>query len=184
MRIIAGEFRSRKIDTVETNSTRPTTDKNRESIFNMLGHHINIETKVLDLYAGSGSLGLEALSRGAKYAFFSDINSDAINVINNNINKLNLENRAVVHKGAHTKILKNLEKYNERFDLIFLDPPYKLDVINKNLDFISKNNLISEDGLIVCETSKEYIIDCKDYEVLKEKYYGVTKITILRISNS
>ncbi len=184
MRIIAGEFRSRKIKTVETNSTRPTTDKNRESIFNMLGNHINRETNVLDLYAGSGALGLEALSRGAKHVFFSDINLDSINVINDNIKSLNLADKATIHKGSYTKILKNLVRFNEQFDLIFLDPPYKLDVINKNLESINKNNLLSENGLVVCETSKEYQIDCTGYEVLKEKHYGITKVTILRNLNT
>ncbi len=180
MRIIAGEFRSRKISTVETNSTRPTTDKNRESMFNMLGFHINKETTVLDLYAGSGSLGLEALSRGAKYAIFSDINDDAINVIKVNIEALKLENRAVVHKGSYNKILRNLKKFDEKFDLIFLDPPYKLDVINKNIEYIRENCLLRDGGLIVCETGKEYIINPQSYEVLKEKNYGITKVTILK----
>ncbi len=180
MRIIAGEFRSRKIETVETNSTRPTTDKNRESIFNMLANHINSETRVLDLYAGSGSLGLEALSRGAKNAFFADINSDAINVINNNIKTLKLEDRGIVQKGSYQKILKNLERFSEQFDLIFLDPPYKLDVINKNLEFIKENKLLSENGLIVCEAAKEYEINEFLFETLKEKIYGITKVTLLK----
>ncbi len=183
MRIIAGEFRSRNIHTVGSSSTRPTTDKNREAIFNMLGYHINSETKVLDLYAGSGSLGLEALSRGAKYAIFSDINDESINVLNKNVELLKVENRTEIYKGSYTKILKNLSKFENTFDLIFLDPPYKLDIINKNIEYIINNNIINKDGLIVCEAAKEYEINSTNYEVIKEKNYGITKVTILKPKN-
>ncbi len=180
MRIIAGEFRSRRLNTVETNSTRPTTDKNRESIFNMINRYINSETKVLDLYAGSGALGLEAISRGAKSAVLSDISEDAIKVIDENIKTLNLDNMTEVYKGSYSKILKNLDRFNVNFNLIFLDPPYKLDVVNKNLEYIKEHCLLEENGIVVCETSKDYIVDVDGYDIMNEKKYGITKITILK----
>ena len=123
MRIIAGEFASRRLETKKGNATRPTLDKVKEAVFSSLGGYFD-GGNVLDLYAGSGAVGLEALSRGMDNAYFSDNDRIACTVIRNNIASLKVEERTKVYPIADMKMLSRMKEEGKKFRLIYLDPPY------------------------------------------------------------
>ncbi|MDD4689833.1 MAG: 16S rRNA (guanine(966)-N(2))-methyltransferase RsmD [Eubacteriales bacterium] len=176
MRVISGEKRGTKLLALEGEDTRPTTDRVKESLFNIIQWDIPSK-KVLDLFAGSGGLGLEALSRGAIYACFNDRNPSAVNIINSNVDKLGYADKCKVCCTDYLKLLDGTSKY----DIIFLDPPYVLDYIDKSLEAISKNKVLNSDGLIVCETLKDKKINTSNFLVRKEVCYGITKLMFLEV---
>ena len=126
MRVIGGEFRSRRIETMPGLDVRPTPDKLRETLFDILGPSIR-ETVFLDAYAGTGAVGIEALSRGAKYAIFIERNRGAADLIRKNLAVLGIESRARVIQGHAAVQLRNLKAGNLEADIVFLDPPYPLE---------------------------------------------------------
>lgn len=178
MRVISGRYRSIKLNSLEGMGTRPTTDKVKESLFNMLYCH---DTKVLDLFGGSGGLGIEALSRGASNVIFIDGSIDAVKVINSNLEKCKIpkENYAV-YRNDYLRALKILSKKGEKFDIVFLDPPYNKKIIDNALENLIKYNLLENNSTIVCESSSDETINFIDerLEIEKEKKYGSIKITI------
>ncbi len=153
MRIIGGEARSRLIDAPKGMDTRPTQDKVRESLFNIL--QWNIEGRhVLDLFAGSGALGLEAISRGADDAIFVDVSHHAAAVIQSNIEKLGFGDRAKVIKADWRTAISGLSSHhNHRFDLIFLDPPYKMDDTGEMCLGMLNAGIVADNALFVIEHS-------------------------------
>lgn len=176
MRIIGGEHSSRRLVTLDGEKTRPTLDKVKEAVFSSLGGTF-VGGNVLDLYAGSGAIGLEALSRGFDKAIFVDANRAAINIINKNIASLKYEDRCQV---LNVKDLKALELLvNNKFDLIYLDPPYHHRQDDKVLAFIDEHEMLNNGGQLVIESLKEesYIAEYKHMAYVKEKIYGITKIT-------
>lgn len=176
MRVISGKYKGRKLKGFDIVGTRPTMDRVKESLFAMIQDYIN-DSVVLDLFSGSGNLGIEALSNGAKYAYLVDNNNIAIKTINSNINKLNMDNVEVL-KGDYKSILKSI---NKKIDIIFLDPPYKDNYIEESIKLILEYDLLSENGLIVCESnSLDKIIYSNDLEVYKQKKYGDKYIVILK----
>lgn len=176
MRIIAGEFRSRKLNTLPGNNTRPTLDKVKEAVFSSLGGSF-VEGDVLDLFAGSGSVGLESLSRGMKEAYFCDMSRDAIKVIESNIKALKVEKRCHVYCMNYKSMLTKMK--NHTFSLIYLDPPYALKVIEEILSFIDSNDMLDEYGSVVVESLKEDVYEERYGSLIKvkEKEYGITRIT-------
>ena len=154
MRIIAGKNKGTKLNTLEGNDvTRPTLDRVKESLFSILYPYLE-ESVVLDLFAGSGALALEALSRGAKYAVLCDKSYKAIKVIKENVSKTKQEeNIEIINKDFETAI-KSLSEKNKKFDIIFLDPPYKTNYIQKSVDLIIEKQLLNEDGIIIAETDE------------------------------
>lgn len=175
MRIIAGEKRSRKLLAPEGTDTRPTGDRVKEALFSILGPRLN-NARVLDLYAGSGALSLEALSRGAAEAVLVDQAPKACSVIRQNIDALDYANRARLMKMSDQAALGLLEKSGEKFDLIFLDPPYKMDMTRTVERLIS--GLLEEDGLIVVEHAKETPPRTPDNAKIKDhREYGITGLT-------
>ena len=168
MRIIAGEYRSRKIETRSGNQTRPTLDKVREAVFSSLGGMFDGGT-VLDLYAGSGANGLEALSRGYDYAVFADISKDAIQVICKNIESLRCKEK--------TKVLHMPDK-----KALSLDPPYAGQRNNEILEYLQENNMITDHGVVVIESAKEdeFKKEFGSLKPYKEATYGITRITYYR----
>lgn len=154
MRIISGTSRGSRLVTLEGTETRPTLDRVKEPLFSIIQMHIK-DARVLDLFAGSGALGLEALSRGAKSAVFSDISEKAINVIKQNAEKTKLAEKAVVFKGSYEDILKQMKNENKEFDLIFLDPPYKSGLLEDAIKKILEYNLLVKEGIIIVETDME-----------------------------
>lgn len=148
MRIISGNFKGRKLKTLEGMNTRPTADRIKESLFNILGSKV-YDSKVLDLFAGSGALGLEALSRGACFCVFIDSSKDAISIVKDNINLCKQENNSKIINKDYLVALKSLE---DKFDIIFVDPPYSKGIEISVLENI--NTMLSEDGIIIIETDK------------------------------
>lgn len=172
MRIISGNYRGRKLDTIEGDDTRPTTDRVKESIFNLIQFDI-AGAVVLDLFAGSGALGIEALSRGAKFVALNDYNKKAISVIQKNINgiKGNYEVKNLPYR-------EFLDRNTNTFSLIFLDPPYKMEIENELLTYFLSGTLDSG-GIVVYESDRP-LNDVNGYEKIKEKKYGITYVTVFR----
>ena len=180
MRIVGGKYRSRNIE-FPTNQeiTRPTKDVVREGIFSALYFDI-ANAVVLDLFAGSGSMGLESLSRGAKYVYFVDKDKNAINIINKNIRTLNESSNSEVLQYDYKDALNCFIERKIRFDIVILDPPYKLDVIEEIINILINNELLKEHGIIVIET--DYTLALEDDRFVKNKNYkyGRTLVTIRR----
>jgi 16S rRNA (guanine(966)-N(2))-methyltransferase RsmD len=152
MRIISGKARGTKLNTLEGLDTRPTLDRIKESLFNIIQDKI-YDSEVLDLFAGSGALGLETLSRGAKKAFFCDNSRKAVKIIEDNITKTHFENNAIVINKDFYSALESIKDF--KFDIIFLDPPYKTDYDIKALKYIIENKMLNDDGIIILETDRE-----------------------------
>ena len=148
MRIIAGKHKSRLLKTLEGLNTRPMTDRMKESVFNCIGPYFD-DLTVLDLFGGSGALSLEAISRGCKHSVIIDNSRDAIRVITENVNSLKENDKVSIFTADYKQALKKLA--NESFDIIFLDPPYRMNIVSEILDFIIANDMINKDGYIVCQ---------------------------------
>jgi len=175
MRIIAGKFKKANLFSVPGNISRPTTDFLKEVIFSVLPDCA--QKTVLDLFAGTGSLGLESLSRGAISAVFVDVSSRAIHTINSNISKLNCEDICKVY---HRRVSPFLKTCPEQFDLIFLDPPYNKNLVNKTIELICQKKVMKKKGKIIVEHSKKEIISEKWKTGLEyEKVSGESVISIL-----
>ncbi len=180
MRIVGGQFRSRNIlYPLNQKITRPTKDVVREGVFNALHFDIKGAT-VLDLFAGSGSMGLEALSRGAKFVYFIDNNQEAIRIIKQNIQKLDENNDSLVMNCDYTVAINKFINEKISFDIIILDPPYKLTVIDEIVETVLNNNILKEDGIIVIETDYAIQLEDKRFKQNKNYKYGRTLVTIRR----
>lgn len=175
IRITGGENRSRLLETPNTTLTKPTMDKVRAGVFSALGDSI-AGTKVLDLFAGSGSYGLEALSRGASSATFVDSTQEAISVIKTNCDKLNRQNVDI----RKSDVLAFLSGNPGEFDIIFVDPPYKLDVYEKVVDLLISGGILSSNGIIILESERELNINESLFSKVKLYKYGLAKVYILR----
>ncbi len=181
MRIIAGEYSSRRIDAPKGNATRPTLDKVREAVFSSLGTWFEGGC-FLDLYAGSGANGFEALSRGMDNAVFCDISGAAMAVIKNNAKALGCTEQCRFLHMKDTKALQILNEEGMAFDLIYLDPPYMKQHNADILLYIDREGMLKEDGRIVIESSASDAYE-EQYGSLmryKEVRYGITKISYYR----
>lgn len=170
MRIISGKARGTNLYTLPGKTTRPTLDRVKESVFNIIQNDIK-NSVFLDLFSGSGAIGLEAASRGAKKVVLCDSSKQAISIIKKNIEKTHLEDSVVVYSSDFQECLKKLTK--EKFDLIYLDPPYKTDFVIKSIDLILKLDLVNENSVIIVETDDETTIN--KLENLKMKITGKKK---------
>lgn len=178
MRVISGKYKSIKLNSLEGLTTRPTTDKVKENLFNIISCH---GLKVLDLFGGSGGLGIEAISRGADHVTFIDGSSSAIKIIKENINKCKIEkDKYDIYRNDYLRALKIFSKKEEKFDLIFLDPPYKKGILDVALKNIVELNLLNEEALIVCEYSieEEIVYENPKLSLYREKQYGSINISI------
>lgn len=184
MRVVSGECKGRFLKAVPGSSTRPTTDKVKEAIFNIIGPYFTGGIG-LDLFAGSGGLGIEALSRGIDKVIFVDRDGKAIQTINDNIKACELEERSEVYRNDATRALKAIQKRALAFDVIFLDPPYKQQQLLSLLESLDKGNMIVNQGLIVCEHSNEVKLPVKvgRFHQLKREQYGIIHITIYVFDN-
>ena len=181
MRVISGIARGSKIETIESEKTRPTLDRVKEALFNILQNNIKGRI-VIDLFAGSGALGIEALSRGAKKAYFCDNNCDAIKVIKRNLEKTRLIDNAEVFFGDYTKLLN---KIKEKIDIIFIDPPYKSDLGVKALKELINKELINENSIIVIETDEidrdiKELNDVRGVTIIDERKYGRANLIFVK----
>ena len=186
MRIISGKFKGLKLQPPLDSNTRPTSDRLKEALFSILESHkynLNInKSKVLDICSGTGALGIEAISRGAKVAYFIEKDPKAIHVIEKNILKLKINNKNEVHiKLLKDDAIKALGKIRTIFDIVFIDPPYNSSIIEKCLIGLKESNLINNDSYIFAESSKNESFNSDEYEVFDTKIYGKSKLTILRL---
>lgn len=174
MRIISGTARGRKLQEPDGRKIRPTTDKVKESVFNIIQFDIE-GRKALDLFAGSGQLGIEALSRGAAFCTFVDKAPDSLRLVRTNIKAAGFEENALIVAGDGLGFLGS----GEKFDLIFLDPPYDTDLLEKALESVNKFDILRENGIMVCESQREKALPelTEPYHLLKEYNYGKIKIT-------
>ncbi len=179
MRIISGKYKGKNLIGFNIQGTRPTMDRIKESMFAIIQNHIKKST-VLDLFAGSGSLGIEALSNGADSCYFIDENIDLINIIKQNT--LNMSEEIDIIKMDYNDALKYFKTKNIRFDIIFLDPPYKANLINDALNKIIEYNLLKPNGIVVCEYETEEI-NTNKLNLIKEKKYGSKYIRIYSKNN-
>jgi len=180
MRVIAGKLKGRQISAVKGDNTRPTTDKIKENVFNIMGQFFD-GGYVLDLFAGSGNLGIEALSRGMDQAVFIDMNAKAIKVIKENIAHLALQGQTEVYRNDAFKALHVLAKKGEKFDLIFLDPPYGKISMTELLDVIITNDLLIDGGLVMCEygAGMDVQYEVSTLKEMRREVYGTIEILIL-----
>lgn len=179
LRIIAGKYRHLVIDAPNISSTRPTTDKVREALMSALRDNIE-ESVVLDLFAGSGALGIEALSRGAKKAIFCDNNIQAFKTIKKNIEKLKINEEALVILGDYKSCLKKMVLLEEKLDIVFLDPPYAYKKVYKEvIDFLFENELLTDKAIVVCECDT-LVEEDKRFSKHRSYRYGMINVLIER----
>ena len=182
MRIISGKARGTKLFTLEGENTRPTLDRVKESVFNIIQNEIE-GAKILDLFAGSGAIGLEFLSRGAEKAILCDKSKEAINIIKKNVEKTHFENNVQIYNTDFENCLEKIK--NEQFDIIYLDPPYETDYIIKALEKIIKENIAKEESLIIIETDDELRIEKQieniDVKIVDKRKYGRATIIFLSL---
>ena len=180
MRIISGKARGTKLYTLEGTNTRPTLDRIKESLFNIIQNKL-VNGTILDLFAGSGALALEALSRGAKKAILCDNNIKAIEIINKNIEKCHFEDRTNVVYKDYKKCIQNL---NEKVDIVFIDPPYRLDISIDAIRKILEHEILKDDSLIILETDDEErelneLDKIENIEIKDLRRYGRVKLIFL-----
>lgn len=179
MRVIAGKYKSRQLKSVKSNLTRPTTDRNKENMFNIIGPYFQ-GGNVLDLFAGSGGLGIEALSRGCDFLYSVDNQYAAFQIIRENIKSLKIEN-AKVYKLDYQKALKKLNQERIKFDLILLDPPYGKGLVDGILEFLIENEMLNNDCIIMVEELKEVVFKAfNQLNLIKKNDYGITALNVFK----
>lgn len=181
MRVISGKVRGLKLNTPKNEDVRPTTDRVKESLFNMINPYI-MESNVLDLFAGTGSLGIECLSRGANKCVFVDISKESISIIKSNIKKARVENESIVLNSDFKDAISKLKIQGNKFDVIFMDPPYYKNMFIDALQKIDNASLLNEDGIIIIEhDSKDaFPENIGRLEKTRDKKYGNTTITFYK----
>lgn len=172
MRIISGKYKGKKLDGFDIEGTRPTMDRVKESLFGIIQNNLK-NSSCLDLFAGSGSLGIESLSNGASICYFVDKNKQILNILKNNLK--GIENSILIEKD-YMNALEELK--DKKFDIIFLDPPYRDNLITSSIKKIIELNMLNKDGIIVCEYENEDI-KC-DLKLIKHKKYGSKNIKIYK----
>lgn len=153
MRVISGTAKGTKLNSIEEMSTRPTLDRVKEALFNIVQTKIE-DSIILDLFSGSGSIGIEFLSRGCEKAYLCDKSQKAINMIHQNLERTRLKENAIVLNKDYKKCLLDLAKQNVAFDIIFIDPPYKDDIAVNAVEMILSLKLLKEKGFIIIETDE------------------------------
>lgn len=180
MRIIAGKYRGRVLAEFAGEEVRPTADRVKESLFNILGYRF-MGSRVLDLFAGSGALGLECLSRGASEVVFNDVSKDSMGILKKNLEKLKLKPNGEEAKMHGHDYLVCLDAVKPAFDLIFIDPPYRFDYGKSALEKIVKKGLLKEDGVIVYERDRAFEEEIEGLEKYDERKYGKTILSFFRL---
>ncbi len=178
MRIVSGKYRGKKLLSPIDEKTRPTSDKVKEALFNILGMKVQGAT-CLDLFSGSGALGIECISRGAQKVIFNDLNKNAIKVIKDNLSSLkNIDCEYQVFNKDYQILLENLK---EKFDIVFLDPPYAMKINEKIITILKEKELLNDDCVIVVETSSEDSLENLQCSYEKSYKYGSIMLTIVKI---
>jgi len=178
MRVIAGEFKGRRLDRIEGMDIRPTSDKVKESLFNILGDAV-VDSRFLDLFGGTGGIGIEALSRGAKHVVFIDVSAKSIKVLKGNLEHLNIKENVEVFNTDYSTAISKLHKYGKKFDIIFIDPPYSVGMAQDALKEIDKHSILAQSGLVVVEhdTRDEMPARIGRLGIFRSKQYGNTTLS-------
>jgi len=187
MRIIAGKLRGSTLHLSKNKNIRPLKDLTRESVFNLLTHSKKIafqleKSNVLDLYAGTGSFGLECLSRQANYVCFIEKEKAAIEILEKNIEKLKLKNKTKIFSNDVFTLIEKQNIFVSQFHLIFCDPPFKNTNIEKLIELVFNRNLLQKNGIIIIHRNKNTKEKLPDYfKILDERMYGISKIIFGRL---
>ncbi len=182
MRVISGSARGRRLKELQGMDTRPTTDKVKESLFNIIQFEIE-SRRVLDLFGGTGQLGIEALSRGAAHCTFVDARREAASLIRDNLRLCGLSERSRVIQGD---ALSFLDACREKFQLIFLDPPYQTGLLEKSMQAVARFDILSEHGIMICESAADQVLPplAPPYFQGREYRYGKIKLTVFHRAGS
>ena len=179
VKIIAGKYRSRVLTTLEGLNTRPMTSRMKESIFNSIGPYFDNDV-VLDLFGGSGALSLESISRGASLAYINEKAYDALKVIKKNVESLNAQNETRILNLDYKVALKKLAAEGVKFDLVFLDPPYRMNIVGEIVEYLLTNDMLNDKAIIVCQyvTGNYKPVEREELKVLKNFSYASSEVCI------
>lgn len=182
MRVISGIRKGHKLKTPKGKDTRPTEDRIKESLFNILGS-LKKDSLVLDLFAGTGSIGIEFLSRGAKMSYFVDSSYDSIQIIKDNLSHTKFTDNSVVYKKDSILAIKLLKEKDLKFDYIYIDPPFENhDLLLNVIDHLNEYKILNEDGIIMIEHEKKMVLEgqLNTYEIVDSRNYGNKCITFIK----
>ena len=191
VRVIAGKARGRKLKTIDSESTKPTLDRVKEAMFSMLTPYIPCD-KVLDLFSGNGSLGIEALSRGAEFCIFNDRSKECVKYIKENLKALDFEGQSFVYSLDYREVIGAMKKKGVAFELVLLDPPYGNGLAEAALCAISEAGVYSgrAEGEMPCVAVAEHSAEeklpekCGAFRKIKEKTYGTVGVTLYEVDGS
>ena len=190
MRIIAGEAKGIKLESIEGEATRPTLERVKENFFNAINFELE-NAKVLDLFAGSGQLGLEALSRGARECIFIDNNAECVEIIRKNAQKAKLYDKCNILRADYSEYLSSVRKRREfeKFDIVFLDPPYAdgMKIIKEAVKRLVRHGFLNDNGMIICESEEAVELEAEAASrVIKTRVYkyGQVLITVLNMGEA
>lgn len=179
MRVVSGSARGCKLQPVPGMNTRPTTDRVKENVFNLIQDHVR-GAEVLDLFAGTGQLGIEALSRGAQHCDFVEHNKTAFGIVSKNVESARVKDKSALHRTEAADFVSRAGR--QKYDLIFLDPPYGGEILENALKLIERFDILSVNGIIICESAVEDRF-AHGFEAVRERRYGATLITVLQRQN-
>ena len=179
MRVVSGTARGCKLQPVPGMNTRPTTDRVKENVFNLIQDHVR-GAEVLDLFAGTGQLGIEALSRGAQHCDFVEHNKTAFGIVSKNVESARMKDKSALHRTEAADFVSRAGR--QKYDLIFLDPPYGGEILENALKLIERFDILSVNGIIICESAVEDRF-AHGFEAVRERRYGATLITVLQRQN-
>ena len=182
MRIIAGQHRGRRLKTPDSQDIRPTSDKVRQAVFNMLGSRglVN-DTVVMDVFCGTGALGIEALSQGASFCYFFDKSKGSVRITQDNVDMVNEGDNALIRQQDGLK-LPERQEHEPQASLVFLDPPYNQGLVEKAVPVLIDKGWLSADAYFVIETSKQENVICAELNIELEKTYGDTKVYLASLA--
>lgn len=184
MRVITGSAKGRKLKSPPGMTTRPTTDRVKEALFNILGHNV-VNSDFLDLFAGTGAIGIEALSRGANSAVFIEKDPRSFQILTENIKLTGFTDQAQTYRQDVLRALELIVEKGKKFNIVFADPPYLNNFETKILNFIDQNNILQTNGIIIIERSKKDILPDKvgKLSLFREEKYGDTVLSFYDLNN-
>lgn len=182
MRIIAGKWKGKKLNTPPDSRIRPTLDRVREAIFSMIAFDIP-SSDVLDLFGGTGVMSMEVLSRGANSATIVDNHKDSVTLIKKNVGLCGANAQTTIFSGDYRDFLAKINKTGNKFDIIFVDPPYQGEMVKEVLEEIDKNDVCGRNGIVILETARDFTPpeQTQHFIKIKEKNYSKTKISVYQI---
>lgn len=180
MKIISGKLKGKKILGYDIAGTRPTMDRVKESVFAMIQDYV-YDSVVLDLFSGSGNYGIESLSNGSKIVYFNDKNKECVKIIHDNLQNCHVLDNSVITNMDYQEALNYYQKKEVKFDLVFLDPPYKEHIINNIIDLLLEKKLLKKNSLVICELTNEEDYQSNQLILYKKRKYGEKIVLIYKL---